>query len=414
MAAINKLTTLAIKNAKYEGQVRKLSDGKGMHLLVNSVGKYWHFSYRYLGKQKLLSLGVFPEVSLQEARDRRDRARQLIADGKNPVDQKSLMRTAAINAHQNTFEAVARKWHARRSSTWTEETARKEIRVLEMYAFPWIGTRLIHELTTADMLETIYRVEDAGYLDTAHRLRVNESRVFKFAIATRLCVNNPIAGVDEAVKPLVKRNFPAITLEQDFGPLLRDIWAYKGSFVTRVALKLLALTALRPGELRQLEWSEVDFENGLISLPAEKMKLRRPHDVPMSREVVALLKELHPLTKNSRYCFRGSNSVDRPMSENTLNKALSAMGYNTRTEHTAHGFRSSFSTICHGSAKFKEAPVETQLAHLYGSTTRRAYDRGAYMRQRKVLMQWWADKCHALRTVAESIATDSRSGAKRN
>jgi integrase len=398
-----KLTAVAVKNAKPADRPYKLSDGGGMFLLVNAVGKYWRLAYRFAGKQKMLALGPYPEVTLEAARKARDAARQLLRDGTDPGMVRKVDKLTARHKSENTFEAVAREWHGKYKATWTEHTANKNIRILEINVFPWLGSRPIGDVTTPELLAVIRRVEERGLLDTAHRLRHTTGQVFRYGIATGRCERDLSADLRGAITPLRKQNMAAIVDPVAFGKLLRDIWAYKGALVTCCAFRLSVLFGLRPGEIRALEWGEVDTENRLIRIPMGKMKARRLHVVPLAPQALAILEELRPLTGGGRYCFPGMQNRDRPMSENTINAALRRMGYDTRSEHTAHGFRSSFSTMAHGSGLFRAEVVEVQLAHKHGDPTRLAYDRGDFLEERRKLMAWWADQCDQMRQGAEVI-----------
>lgn len=398
-----KLTAVAVKNARPADRPYKLSDGGGMFLLVNAVGKYWRVAYRFAGKQKTLALGPYPEVTLEAARKARDAARLLLRDGTDPGMVRKVDKLTARHKSENTFEAVAREWHGKYKATWTEHTAHKNIRILEINIFPWLGSRPIGDVTAPELLAVIRRVEERGLLDTAHRLRYTTGQVFRYGIATGRCGRDLSADLRGAITPLRKQNMAAIVDPLAFGKLLRDVWAYKGALVTCCAFRLSALFGLRPGEVRALEWVEVDFENRLIRIPMGKMKARRLHVVPLAPQALAILEELRPLTGGGRYCFPGMQNRDRPMSENTINAALRRMGYDTRREHTAHGFRSSLSTMAHGSGLFRAEVVEVQLAHKHGDPTRLAYDRGDFLEERRKLMAWWADQCDQMRQGAEVI-----------
>lgn len=402
--ATNKLTTIAIKQAKPSEKAIKLTDGGGMYLLIDTKGgKYWRLDYRFAEKRKTLALGVFPEMTIEEARKARDKARKQIKDGEDPC---ALRKVGKLTAQYsgNTFEAVAREWHAEFSPTWTKHTIEKNIRILEINAFPWIGARLIDEITAPELLAIIRRVKDRGFLDSAHRLRGTAGQIFRYGIQTGRCVRDISADLRGAIPPVRKTHYAAITDPVAFGGLLRDIWAYQGDFATCSAFRLSALFGLRPGEIRNLEWSEVNLEARLIRIPLGKMKARRLHVVPVADQAALILEELKPMTGAGKYCFPGRNDRERPMSENTINAALRRLGYDTQTEQTAHGFRSSFSTMAHGSGLFRPEVVEVQLAHKHGDAVRLAYDRGDFLDERRKLMTWWAGQCDEMRLGAQIIS----------
>lgn len=399
-----KLSAMAVKNAKPKDKAYKLSDGGGMFLLVDTKGgRYWRLAYRFGGKQKTLTLGPYPEVTLEAARKGRDKARHLLRESTDPGMVRKIDKLTARHKSENTFEVVAREWHAKFRAKWTDHTANKNLRILEINAFPWLGSRSIGDVTAPELLAVIRRLEERGLLDTAHRLRYTVGQVFRYGIATGRCERDLSADLRGAIAPLRKQNMAAIVDPQAFGQLLRDIWGYKGALATCYAFRLSALFGLRPGEIRSLEWAEVDTVNRLIRIPMGKMKARRLHVVPVAPQALAILEELRPLTGEGRYCFPGMQNRDRPMSENTINAALRRMGYDTQTEHTAHGFRSSFSTMAHGSGLFRAEVVEVQLAHKHGDPTRLAYDRGDFLEERRRLMAWWADQCDQMRRGAEVI-----------
>lgn len=403
--AINLLTTIKIQKAKAAEKPYKLSDGAGMYLLVDSQGrKYWRLDYRYAGKRKTLALGVFPEVTLEAARKRRREAREKIDAGNDPCEQRKVDKLTLAHRAANTFEAVAREWHKEFAPTWTEHTANKNIRIFEINAFPWIGTRAIEDVTAPELLDIIRRVKDRGLLDTAHRLRMTAGQVFRYGIQTGRCARDISADLRGAIPPNQKEHFAAITDEKEFGQLLRDVWGYQGQFATCCALKLSVLCGLRPGEVRQLEWSEVHTDDRLIRIPIEKMKKRRLHVVPLTDITAAILEELRPLTGAGRFCFPGLQDKERPMSENTVNAALRRLGYDTQGKHCAHGFRSSFSTMAHGSSLFRAEVVEVQLSHKHGDPVRLAYDRGEFLEERRKLMAWWSGECERMRQGADVVS----------
>lgn len=402
--SIGKLTAVAVKNAKPAMKPVKLTDGGGMFLLVDPKGgKYWRLAYRFAGKQKTLALGTYPDVPLEAARKARDQAREQLRDGIDPCMMRKVGKLTARHNAENNFEAVAREWHGKFKPTWTEDTAEKNLRILELNAFPWIGGRPIDDIKAPELLAVLRRVEERGLLDSAHRLHQNMGRVFRYGVVTGRCERDMTADLKGAIPPHKKRHHAAITAPEAFGTLLRDIWAYKGTLTTCIAFRLSVLFGLRPGEIRNLEWSEVDTARCRIRIPLGKMKARRLHSVPLASQALAMLEELRPLTGHGRFCFPGMQNPDRPMSENTINAGLRRLGYSTQEEQSAHGFRSSFSTMAHGSALFRPEVVEVQLAHKHGDETRLAYDRGDFWEERCRLMTWWAGQCDQMRQGAEVI-----------
>ncbi|MDR3087254.1 MAG: tyrosine-type recombinase/integrase [Azoarcus sp.] len=403
--ATNKLKNEQVERARAKEKQYRLTDGDGMFLLVDTRGgRYWRMDYSYAGKRKTLALGPFPDVSLAKAREARTKAREALREGIDPGEQRKIEKITRKYRDVVSFEAVAREWHRELSPAWTASTAHRNIRVLERSAFPWIGGRKLDELTAPELLACIRRVRDQGHMDTAHRLRELAGQVFRYGIQTGRCERNVAGDLRGAIPPKGKKNVPAITQPKEFGKLLRAIWAYSGLFPTRCAFKLSALFGLRPGEIRQLEWAEIDFDERLIRIPMGKMKARRVHVVPLASQALDILLELQPLTGRGKYCFPGMRDHAKPMSENTIGQALRRMGYNTTTEHTAHGFRSSFSTISHGSGLWRPEVVEVQLAHKHGDAVRLAYDRGDFLLERRRLMDWWADECDRMRVGADVIA----------
>lgn len=403
--ATNKLKDIQPKQAKAGEKAYKLTDGGGMYLLVDTKGgKYWRLDYRYADKRKTLALGPYPDVSLEKARKARDQARELLRDGIDPGVARKVDKLTAANRAQNSFEAVAREWHKEFSPTWTEHTRYKNLRILEVNAFPWIGERAIDEVTAPELLAILRRVKDRGLTDTAHRLRQIAGMVFRFGIVTGRCERDISVDLKGALPTKQQTHYAAITDPKLFGALLCDVWAYKGSFATCSAFKLSVLFGLRPGELRKLEWSEVDLEEKLIRIPMGKMKARRLHVVPLPEQALIILEELKALTGAGKYCFPGLQSRDRPMCENTINAALRRMGYDTQSDQSAHGFRSSFSTMAHGSGLFRPEVVEVQLAHKHGDAVRLAYDRGDFLEERRKMMAWWADECDRMRQGADVIS----------
>jgi integrase len=391
------LSDTAVRNAKPKDKPYKLSDEKGLYLLVASVGKYWRFDYRFAGKRKTLALGVYPDVSLKEARERRDEARKLIAQGVDPSAQRKATKTVLAE----TFEAIAREWLAKFSPSWTPEHAERITRRFERDVFPWIGTRPIREVAAPELLTVLRRIEERGALDTAHRAHQNCGQVFRYAVATGRAERDPSADLRGALPPANDKHHASITDPKAVGALLRAIEGYQGSFVTKCALRLAPFVFVRPGELRGAEWSEIDFDKAEWRIPASKMKMREQHIVPLSTQALSILRELHPLTGTGRYLFPSERTGERPMSENTVNAALRRLGY-SKDEMTGHGFRSMASTLLNEQGWHRDA-IERQLAHAERNAVRAAYNYAEHLPERRRMMQSWADYLDGLKNGAEVI-----------
>jgi integrase len=384
------LNDLIIRNAKPLAKAYKLSDEKGLFLLVHPNGsRYWRFKYYFGGKEKLLALGVYPEVKLIEARERRDQARKLLDNHIDPSAAKKLSKQTIFLAAENSFQAIACEWHLKFLATWTEDHAKRIITRLENDIFPWLGKRPINEITAPELLSALRRVEKRGAIDTAHRIMQNCGQIFRYGIATGRAQRDVAADLRGALSPVKKSHLPTITDPKEIGHLLRAINGYRGHFITKCALRLAPLVFVRPGELRQAEWSEFNFETKEWRIPAGKMKMREMHIVPLSTQVIAILEELKPLTGEGRYLFPGIRYPTRPMSDNTVNCALRRMGY-TNDEMTGHGFRSMASTLLNEQGWNRDA-IERQLAHGERNHIRAAYNYAEYLPERRKMMQHWAD-----------------------
>jgi integrase len=393
------LTDTAIRNAKAEGKPRKLADEKGLFLLVTpkeSGGKWWRLKYRFGGKEKLLSLGVYPDVSLKAARERRDEARRLLAEGIDPGEHRKATKAMKVERAANSFEAVAREWFAKYSPTWAAGHADKIIRRLERDVFPWIGGRAIAEITAPELLAVLRRIEERGAVETAHRAKQNVGQVFRYAIATGRAERDPSADLRGALTPWKPQHYPALTDPKDIAPLLRAIDGFTGTLPVKTALILAPLLLVRPGELRQAEWAEFNLDEATWNIPAEKMKTRAAHLVPLPRQAVEALLMLHPLTGHNRFVFPGVRDHAHPMSENTVNMALRRMGY-PKEVMTGHGFRAMARTVLDEVLGFRPDWIEHQLAHAVRDPNGRAYNRTAHLKQRREMLQAWADYLDALK-----------------
>lgn len=385
-----KLTDTKIRNLKPREKQYKVSDGKNLFLVITPAGgKYWRFKYLFASKEKLLALGVYPEVSLALARERRDDARQQLADGNDPSFVKQIKQRAKRQAALNSFEDVAREWHAKFLSKWTRGHANTILNRLEKNIFPWIGNHPISEVTPMELLRLMRQIESRGAKETAHRVLQICGQVFKFAIVTSRAENDPTAALKGALAPVQTKHHASITDPQEIAKLLRTIEGYKGFFITKCALRLSPLLFVRPGELRKAEWSEINFDTSEWRIPAAKMKMKSLHIVPLSKQALAILEELHPLTGDGTYVFPGVINPDRPMSDNTVTAALRRLGY-TSDEMTAHGFRSMACTLLNEQGWNRDA-IERQLAHAERSNVRAAYNYAEYLPERKKMMQAWAD-----------------------
>jgi integrase len=398
--AINNLTQTAIRAAKPTQKPYKLSDGGGLYLLVNPSGAlWWRLKYRFEGREKLLSVGVHPHISLQQARAFRDEAKKAVANGVDP----SAKRQAERASTANSFEAVAREWLALQEKTLAPATYEKAVWTLETLVHPYIGSRPIAKLTASDVLKVLKRVEGRGTHETAHRTRQRCSQVFRYAVQTERAAHDVTADLRGALAPVVSEHFATITEPARIGELLRAIDGYTGHFVTAFALKLAPQLFVRPGELRHAEWPEFDLDASEPQwrIPADKMKMGEQHIVPLSIQAVALLRELQPLTGRGQYVFPSLRSRSRPMSNNTVNAALRRLGY-TSEEMTGHGFRSLASTSLNEQGYHPDL-IELQLAHAERNKVRAAYNKAQRLPERRKMMQAWSDYLDGLRTSANVV-----------
>jgi integrase len=374
------LTDIKVKNAKKGEKQVKLSDGDGMYLLVTPAGgKCWRLKYRHGGKEKVLALGTYPEITLSEARRHRDEARTLIANGVDPNAAKKAKKAAGLEADANSFEVVAREWHAEFAPTWSESHAYWVLRRLEQYVFPDIGSRPIGELKSPDVLKVLRRISSVA-LETAHRVKFVCGQIFRYAVGSGRAERDPTADLKGILPPRSQKHHAAITDPKEVAGLLRAIDVFTGTFTVKSALLLSPLVFLRPGELRQAEWSEFDLDISEWNMPIERLKLKKrikidrageKHLIPLSAQAVAILKDLHALTGRSRYLFPSARSIAKPMSNMAVNAALARMGY--KDEMTGHGFRAMARTILDEVLEFRPDIIEHQLAHAVKDPNGRAY-----------------------------------------
>jgi integrase len=397
------LTDTAIRTAKASGKTQKLFDGGGMYLEVSpSGGKWWRLKYRIGGKEKRLSLGVYPDVGLKLARERREEARKQVAQGIDPSGHRQAAKAADASRASNSFEVIAREWFTKFKPNWVDSHADKIIKRFERDVFPWIGSQPITAVTAPELLKVLRRIENRGALETAHRTQQNCGQVFRYAVATGRAERDPTADLRGALPPAKEKHHASITEPKAIGELLRATRSYSGSFITACALRLAPLVFVRPGELRHAEWSEVDLENAEWRIPAEKMKMRAVHIVPLSSQAVAILRELQPLTGTGKYLFPSTRSPKRPMSNNTVLGALRRLGYSS-DQMTGHGFRSMASTLLNEQGWNRDA-IERQLAHAERDNVRAAYNYAEHLPERRKMMQAWADHLDRLAAGGNVVA----------
>jgi integrase len=397
------LTDVAVRKAQPADKPYKMADEKGMYLLISASGKYWRMDFRYAGKRKTLALGVYPEVTLAEARERRDEARKKLGNSIDPMAEKKAVKLFLLHGAENSFEAVAREWFAKHSTQWAPSHAEKIIRRLERDLFPWIGGRPIADIAAPELLAALRRIESRGAVETAHRAMQNAGQIFRYAVATGRTQRDPSGDLRGALTPWKPEHYPAITEPKEIGPLLRAIDGFTGTFPVRCALWLAPLFFVRPGELRCAEWTEFDLDAATWTVPAARMKIKsQDHIVPLCAQALAILNELRPLTGHGRYLFPGVRDHQKPMSDAAINAALRRMGYDQNT-FTAHGFRAMARTVLDEVLGFRPDLIEHQLGHAVRDPNGRAYNRTAHLPQRKEMMQRWADYLDELKRGAEIV-----------
>jgi integrase len=393
------LSNAVISGAKPREKAFKLADGGGLYLLVTPAGsRWWRLRFRVRGTEKMLSLGTFPDVSLKLARERRDQARRDLANG---IDPGAKRRTEKMTSG-NTFEAIAREWFDKFSSSWAPGYSSKVIRRLEICVFPWIGSTPISQIKAPDLLACLRRVEARGKLGTAHRALQVCGRVFRYAVATGRAERDPSGDLRGALPPKQEKHHASFTDPRSFAGLLRAIDAYDGSNVVRSALRLAPLVFVRPGELRVAEWKEFNLDVREWRIGAERMKMRVQQIVPLSRQAVAILRELEPITGEGRFVFPSPRSDTRPLSDNGMLAALRRMGFE-RGVLTVHGFRSTASTLLNEQGWNPDA-IERQLAHSERDGVRAAYNYAEYLPERRKMMQAWADYLDTLKSGGDVAA----------
>jgi integrase len=413
------LTDRAIINLKPTGKSSKHFDGGGLHIFLSPTGgKLWRLVYRFDGREKLLSFGQYPAVSLKMAREERDKAKELLVRGVDPAEHKKALKAASATHRHNSFEVIAREWHGKqktrtnlnKTSHWTERHANDVITRLQNNVFPIVGNMPIASLKPANMLAILQRIESREAYELAHRVAQICGQVFRYAVATGRAERNIMLDLQGALTPRKVQHHASITEPREIGALLRAIDEYKGDFVTAHALKLAPLVFLRPSELRCGEWSEVDFEQAEWRIAANRMKMKDPHIVPLSRQAIAILQSLHSGTGSGKYLFPSVRTDSRPISDNTVNAALRRLGY-TKEDMTGHGFRSMASTRLNEMNIWNADAIERQLAHSPRNKVRASYNYAQFLPERRVMLQVWADYLDGLRqkkimTPAELLNTE--------
>lgn len=403
------LTDVSVRKAKGRPSPYKLADAGGLYVLVRSGdARYWRMDYRWAGKRRTLALGVYPSVSLAEARGKRDQAKKLLASGVDPSAQRKLERLAAKSAADNTFRLISGEWLAKLAREGRAGATLGKVRWLLELAYPEIGERPVAAITPPELLNVLRKVEARGHYETARRLRSTCGQVFRYAIATGRAERDPSADLRGALTAPKVKHRAAVTDPKATGAMLRAIDGYDGQPITLAALRLAPLLFVRPGELRRAEWSEFDLDGAEWKIPASKMKMRLPHRVPLSRQAVAILRDLRGITGGGRYLFPSVRTTVRPMSENTLNAALRRLGY-SKDEATAHGFRSTASVRLNEIGRWNSDAIERQLAHQEANSVRRAYTHAAeFWAERCEMMQVWADQLDQWREGAQIVAGQFR------
>ncbi len=396
------LSATAINNAKPKGKPYKLADEKSLYLFIQATGsKLWRFDYRFLGKRKTLALGSYPDVSLSHARDKRDKARNLLASDPpiDPSENRKAEKSSKLLSSQNSFEVIAREWwqaHMKNKATSHKD---KVIRRFELYLFPWIGSKPIADITAPQMLQVVKRIETLNKLETAHRALQTAGQVFRYAVQTGRAIRDVTLDLKGALPPTSIKHMAAFIEPKKIAELLRAIDGFSGTLTVQCALKLSPLVFVRPSELRQAKWRDIDLDAGewryLVS------KTNTDHLVPLSNQAIDILKTIHPLSGHGEYVFQGGHSPLRPMSEAAINAALKRMGYDTKTQITGHGFRAMARTLLHERLNIDPHIIEHQLAHKVPDALGAAYNRTKFIEQRRIMMQQWADYLGELKAGAK-------------
>lgn len=400
------LTDTAVRNAKPGDKPFKLFDERGLFLLVTPAGgKWWRLKYRFDNKEKLLSVGTYPDTSLKTARERRDAARKLLADGIDPGDNRKAQKAAKVDRAANSFEVIAREWYVKHSPNWAENHGGRIIRRLERDIFPWIGGRPIADVIAPELLAVVRRIESRGALETAHRALGNCGQVFRYAVATGRAVRDPTGDLRGALPPTKGEHFAAVTEPAEVAQLLRTLDGYQGTLTVTCALRLAPLVFVRPGELRAAEWADFDLDAGEWRYTVTKTGT--PHIVPLATQAIAILREVKALTGAGRYVFPGARTSERPMSDNAILAAMRRMGIE-KEEMSGHGFRATARTILDEVLGVRPELIEHQLAHAVKDPNGRSYNRTQHLVERKKMMQKWADYLDTLKADVKAVEARSR------
>lgn len=399
------LTDVKLRNAKATEKDYSITDERGLSILISKKGgKWWRFRYRYLGKAKLMSLGTYPEVSLADARQRRDDAKKLLAQNPpvDPSQVKQSQKQSMFTNQTNSFELLAREWaesyFVNKSTSHKERTLRR----LEVYIFPWIGRKPVSEITAPEVLQAVKKPASQNKLETAHRALQSTGQVFRYAVQHGKAIRDVTADLKGALPPAKVKHMASLTEPKDVAELLRAIDGFQGTFTVECALRMAPLVFARPSELRRAKWVDMDLETGEWRYLVSKTKTE--HIVPLSTQAIKLLKEIQPLSGHREFVFQGGHDPKKPMSEAAINASLKRMGYNTQTQITGHGFRAMARTILHERLNIDPAIIEHQLAHAVPDNLGRAYNRTKFLDQRKVMMQQWADYLDELKAGVEIVA----------
>ncbi|MCX7173154.1 MAG: integrase arm-type DNA-binding domain-containing protein [Proteobacteria bacterium] len=395
------LTDTTIRNAKPEEKPYSLADGRGLSILIQPTGgKWWRLRYRFDGKAKLLSLGIYPDVGLKDARARRDAARKMLADGIDPAENRKATKATKVERAANSFEVVAREWFAKFKAQWVERHATRIMSRFERDIFPWIGSRPIADVTAPELLAVARRIESRGALETAHRALGNCGQVLRYAVATGRTVRDPSGDLRGALPPLKAEHFAAVTEPKQAAELLQTLDGYQGTLPVACALRLAPMVFVRPGELRKAEWADIDLDAAEWRYTVTKTDT--PHIVPLATQAVTILRGLHALTGTGRYVFPGARTNGRPMSDNAILAAMRRMGIG-KDEMSGHGFRAMARTILDEVLGVRPDLIEHQLAHAVKDPNGRAYNRTAHLPERRKMMQQWADYLDKLKAGADVI-----------
>jgi integrase len=397
------LNDTKIRNTKPAEKKFKIYDADGLFMIISPAGgQWWRFKYRFGGKEKLLSFGTYPEVSLADARQRRDDARKMVAAGVDPGEFRKEMKIAKAELTENCFEFIAREWFTKFKKKWSKVHADTIMERLSRDVFPYLGHRILADIKAPELLAVLRRIESRGALDTAHRTRNHCGQVFRYAVATGRADRDPSGDLQGALPPVEYGNRAAVTDPKELAVLLRAVDDYKGSFVVKCAMQLLPMLFCRPGELRHMEWTEIDYELRQWNIPAKKMKMKNDFVVPLPSQAIKILEELRPLTVHSIYAFPCHRSPLRCMSDNAINAGLRRMGFE-KSEVCAHGFRATARTLLHEILQFDPDAIEAQLAHAVPDRLGTAYNRTKHLAVRIRMMQIWADYLDGLKHGAKIL-----------